>query len=43
MERTRARLADSGATWQELATLWDIDRPEDYARWMREGAAGLPS
>jgi rSAM/selenodomain-associated transferase 1 len=43
MERTRARLAGSGATWQELATLWDIDRPEDYARWMREGAAGLAS
>ncbi len=38
MERTRERLARSGATWAELETLWDVDRPEDYARWMREGA-----
>jgi len=35
MAATRARLAD--ATWKELATRWDVDRPEDYARLAREG------
>jgi uncharacterized protein len=43
MQRTRERLARSKATWHELATLWDIDRPEDYARWMRELAPGKGS
>jgi glycosyltransferase A (GT-A) superfamily protein (DUF2064 family) len=27
-------------TWKELETLWDIDRPEDYARLEREGCWG---
>jgi len=35
MAATRARLAD--ARWKELATRWDVDRPEDYARLAREG------
>jgi uncharacterized protein len=36
MEDTRARLAAAGARWLELPTLWDVDRPEDYARLQRE-------
>lgn len=34
---TRLRLARSGASWKELATSWDVDRPEDYARARAEG------
>jgi rSAM/selenodomain-associated transferase 1 len=30
---TRERLRKLGWRWQELETLWDIDRPEDYVRW----------
>ena len=30
---TRERLHKLGWRWKELETLWDIDRPEDYARW----------
>ncbi len=37
MTQTRERLAAAGASWVELATLWDVDRPEDYARLQREG------
>jgi len=37
MAQTRERLAAAGATWTELAALWDVDRPEDYARLQREG------
>jgi rSAM/selenodomain-associated transferase 1 len=33
LETTRERLRKLGWRWQELETLWDIDRPEDYARW----------
>ena len=32
MTDTRARLKQLGWKWQELETLWDVDRPEDYAR-----------
>ena len=35
---TRACLVREGAVWKELATSWDVDRPEDYAR---AQAAGL--
>ena len=38
MARTRERLATAGLRWSELPTLWDVDRPEDYARLQ---AAGL--
>lgn len=38
LEQTRARLRDWGLTWQELETLWDIDRPQD---WLRLQASGL--
>lgn len=29
---TRQRLQTLGWQWQELATLWDVDRPDDYVR-----------
>jgi len=32
MAETRARLRALGWRWRELETLWDVDRPEDYAR-----------
>ena len=37
MGQTRAKLAQGGVGWKELATFWDVDRPEDYARLQREG------
>lgn len=32
MQETRARLARLKRRWCELATLWDVDRPEDLSR-----------
>ena len=32
LARTRRRLKSLGWRWQELRTLWDVDRPEDVAR-----------
>lgn len=32
LRETRARLARLGWRWRELATLWDLDRPEDLLR-----------
>jgi rSAM/selenodomain-associated transferase 1 len=32
LEETRARLRALGWRWQELETLWDVDRPADYRR-----------
>jgi glycosyltransferase A (GT-A) superfamily protein (DUF2064 family) len=32
MEETRRRLRQAGLAWQEPATLWDVDRPEDIDR-----------
>jgi glycosyltransferase A (GT-A) superfamily protein (DUF2064 family) len=37
MAQTRSRLVASRARWHELATSWDVDRPEDYVRLQREG------
>jgi len=37
MARTRERLRAAGASWTELPPLWDVDRPDDYARLQREG------
>jgi rSAM/selenodomain-associated transferase 1 len=37
MGQTRTRLAELGIKWKELATRWDVDRPEDYARLQSEG------
>jgi uncharacterized protein len=33
MRITRLRLAQLGYSWQEPATLWDIDHPSDLKRW----------
>jgi uncharacterized protein len=38
MAETRARLARLELTSRELATLWDLDRPEDLARWISPDA-----
>jgi len=43
MARTRERLAASRLAWKELATLWDVDRPEDVARLERAGWPLAPS
>ncbi|MGH8633417.1 MAG: TIGR04282 family arsenosugar biosynthesis glycosyltransferase [Burkholderiales bacterium] len=37
MAETRARLSKLGWRWRELDTLWDVDRPEDYARLAASG------
>lgn len=37
MAETRSRLQQLGWRWTELDTVWDVDRPEDYARLAREG------
>ena len=37
MALTRERLSAAGARWIELPALWDVDRPEDYARLQRDG------
>ncbi|HET9653072.1 MAG TPA: TIGR04282 family arsenosugar biosynthesis glycosyltransferase [Usitatibacter sp.] len=37
MAATRERLRAADARWHELAVLWDVDRPADYARLQREG------
>ena len=36
MEQTRLRMRKHAQQWRELATQWDIDRPEDYDRLLRE-------
>lgn len=36
MAITRERLRRLGLNWQELPLRWDVDRPADYARLMRE-------
>jgi rSAM/selenodomain-associated transferase 2/rSAM/selenodomain-associated transferase 1 len=33
MSATRSRLAAQRATWHELPPLWDVDLPQDLARW----------
>lgn len=33
MVQTRQRLSALGLRWQEVAMLWDVDRPEDLPRW----------
>ncbi len=37
MEETRQRLRNLGWRWHELPPQWDVDRPEDYQRLVREG------
>jgi len=43
MEATRARLAQAEIQWKELATFWDVDRPEDVARLERCGWPFAPA
>ena len=33
LAQTRERLQAAGATWQELAPLWDVDEPADWQRY----------
>ena len=40
LARTRERLAAAGLSCHELRTLWDVDRPEDYARLQQSGLLG---
>ena len=37
MSQTRVRLNQLGWRWSELETLWDVDRPPDYARLQAQG------
>jgi rSAM/selenodomain-associated transferase 1 len=37
MEETRQRLRKLGWHWHELPENWDVDRPQDYQRLVREG------
>ena len=37
MEETRQRLRNLGWRWHELPMHWDVDRPEDYQRMVRDG------
>ena len=34
LAQTRERLLEAGARWLELPTLWDVDEPADWLRWM---------
>lgn len=42
MARTRERLAALRWRWLELETLWDVDRPDDYARLVASGLLAPP-
>lgn len=37
MRDTRSRLRAAQATWRELPTRWDVDRPDDYKRLLASG------
>lgn len=37
MEETRRRLRNLAWRWHELPVRWDVDRPQDYERLVREG------
>jgi len=43
MKDTRERLSAVGWRWQELDSLWDVDRPEDYQRLLASGLLDRPS
>jgi rSAM/selenodomain-associated transferase 1 len=43
MAQTRLKLVACRLAWKELATLWDVDRPEDLARLERAGWLAAPS
>jgi hypothetical protein len=40
MRDTRSRLRAAAATWRELPSRWDVDRPEDYRRLVASGLLG---
>jgi len=40
MATTRRRLRELGWQWRELREIWDVDRPEDYARLRRSRLLG---
>lgn len=42
MDQTRERLSTLGWQWQELESLWDVDRPEDYQRLLASGLLDRP-
>ena len=42
MAETRQRLHNLGWRWHELTEGWDVDRPEDYLRLVREGLLAAP-
>ena len=42
MAQTRAKLTALGLTWREPRVVWDVDRPEDYERVLREGLLAEP-
>lgn len=37
LQQTRERFVHCGLRWQELDTLWDIDRPQDWHRLQKSG------
>ena len=37
MQQTRERARTCGLRWQELETLWDVDRPDDWQRLQQSG------
>jgi glycosyltransferase A (GT-A) superfamily protein (DUF2064 family) len=39
LAQTRERLSAVGALWAELPTLWDVDEPQDWARWQALASA----
>ena len=41
--QTRERLRENNLRWHELATLWDVDRPEDYQRLQQSGLLDAPA
>ncbi len=42
MAQTRDKLRALGLTWREPRVVWDVDRPEDHERVMREGLLAEP-
>ena len=40
MEETRERLRAAGLRWSEPATLWDLDGPADYSRYLARAPDG---
>jgi len=44
LDQTRERFEELAWRWKELAPKWDLDRPEDYLRMVKEGwLARLPN